>query len=67
MDVIGELKIGLNMEPRPDLFITSQELRNRLSENRPIFVILNKDRLLELPDLQIIDQQGDIVLAKNLN
>jgi 4-amino-4-deoxy-L-arabinose transferase-like glycosyltransferase len=67
VDVIGELKIGLNMEPRPDLFITSQELRNRLSENRPIFVILNKDRLLELPDLQIIDQQGDIVLAKNLN
>jgi 4-amino-4-deoxy-L-arabinose transferase-like glycosyltransferase len=65
INVVGELGYGLNASPRPDIFQSESELIKRLNSGELIFILLRKHKLSELPHLTVIDQQGDIVLAKN--
>ena len=65
INVVGELGYGLNASPRPDLFLSESELIKKLNAGEQIFVLLRKHKLSELPNLTVIDQQGDVVLAKN--
>lgn len=65
INVVGELGYGLNASPRPDIFLSQSELIKKLNAGEQIFVLLRKHKLSELPNLTVIDQQGDVVLTKN--